>query len=45
MKRLSIDFDNHCLCIMTEGQQGTEIVPELDKATHLLGIFKLKLLA
>lgn len=33
MKRLSIDFDNHCLCIMTEGQQGTEIVPELDKAT------------
>ena len=33
MKRLAIDFDNHCLCIMMQGQQGTQIVPELDKAT------------
>ena len=31
MKRISIDFDNRCLCIMTEGQQGTEIHPELNK--------------
>lgn len=31
MKRLSIDFDNHCLCIMMPGQQGTEIIPELKK--------------
>ena len=31
MKRLSLDFDNHCLCIMMPGQEGTQIIPELKK--------------
>ena len=31
MKRLSLDFDNRCLCIMMPGQEGTQIVPELKK--------------
>lgn len=31
MKRLSIDFENHCLCIMMPGHQGTAIIPELNK--------------
>lgn len=31
MKRLSIDFDNHCLCIMMPGQEGTQIIPELKR--------------
>ena len=31
MKRLSIDFDNNCLCIMMPGQQGTELVPGIKK--------------
>ena len=31
MKKLSLDFDNYCLCIMTQGQEGTEIVPGLQK--------------
>ncbi len=31
MKRLSIDFDNSCLCIMMPGQQGTELVPGIKK--------------
>ena len=26
MKRLALDFDNNCLCIMMEGQHGTEII-------------------
>lgn len=31
MKRLSIDFDNHCLRIIMPGQERTQIVPELKK--------------
>ena len=31
MKRLSLDFDNRCLCIMMPGQEGTQIVSELKK--------------
>lgn len=26
MKSIAIDFKNNCLCVMSEGQQGTEIV-------------------
>lgn len=31
MKRLSLDFDNKCLCIMMPGQEGTQIIPELNR--------------
>ena len=29
MKRLSIVFDNNCLCIMMSGHQGTDIISDL----------------
>ena len=33
MKRISIDFESKALIIMTDGQQGTEIHPELKRET------------
>lgn len=32
MKSISLDFNNNCICIMTKGQQGTEIAPDIKKA-------------
>lgn len=32
MKRISVDFDNNVVCIMTAGQQGTERHDSLKKA-------------
>ena len=31
MKSISVDFINKVICVMTEGQEGTEFSPELDK--------------
>lgn len=31
MKSIAIDFRNNCICIMNEGQKGTEIIPLPDK--------------
>lgn len=31
MKSISIDFKNHIMCIMTDGQQGTEYCPNIKK--------------
>lgn len=31
MKSISIDFNNNMICIMTAGQQGTELNPDLKK--------------
>ena len=33
LKSIAIDFKNHVICFMTDGQQGTETNPYLEKVT------------